>query len=162
MTAERPGKGPRRRARQTGTTRTNRVNMSFDDTELEVILTAAGRDGQMALGAWAARQVIAVAQHTLIPLSADTGDVLRELIRSRIHLQETVATLHTLTAPPAPPAPFPVSAGTHPDGSRAAVANTPAPALPDQVRTAVEEALGAIVRVDAATVQLMRERRSRT
>ncbi|WP_334663928.1 hypothetical protein [Streptomyces cyaneofuscatus] len=159
MTVERPGKGPRRRARQTGTTRTNRVNMSFDDTELEVILTAAGRDGQMAPGAWAARQVIAVAQHTLIPLSADTGDVLRELIRSRIHLQETVSTLHTLTAPAVP---FPASAGTHPDGSRAAVANTPAPALPDQVRTAVEEALGAIGRVDAATVQLMRERRSRT
>ncbi|MFD6803861.1 hypothetical protein [Streptomyces cyaneofuscatus] len=85
--------------------------------------------------------------------------MLRELIRSRIHLQETVSALHTLTTPPAP---FPASGGTDPDGSRAAVANAPAPAVPDQVRTALEEALGAIGGVDAATVQLMRERRSRT
>ncbi|MFJ9891606.1 hypothetical protein ACIQRW_37975 [Streptomyces sp. NPDC091287] len=58
--------------------------MSFSDAELEVVKVAAGRE-EMAPAAWSARQVMAVAQHTLIPVPADTGDVLRELIRSRAH-----------------------------------------------------------------------------
>ncbi|MEU8102063.1 hypothetical protein [Streptomyces rubiginosohelvolus] len=67
----------------------------------------------MALGAWAGRQLMAVAQEALVPVSRDAGDVLRELIRSRLHLhlQETVAALHAL-ATPAPP--FPVAPGTPP------------------------------------------------
>ncbi|MFB8050692.1 hypothetical protein [Streptomyces rubiginosohelvolus] len=47
--------------------------MSFDDAELKVVTTAARRDGQMALGAWAGRQLMAVAQETLIPVSRDAG-----------------------------------------------------------------------------------------
>ncbi|MFJ6444840.1 hypothetical protein [Streptomyces sp. NPDC091649] len=86
-------------------TRDKRLYVTFSATELAVVKAAAGRE-QMAPAAWAARQLMAVAQHTLIPLSADTGDVLRELIRSRIHLQETVTALHTLTTPTAP---FPVA-----------------------------------------------------
>ncbi|MGV0100415.1 hypothetical protein ACSTAL_29495, partial [Streptomyces californicus] len=105
MTVSRAAKGPQRRERRTGNAPVNRVNRSFDDTEYKVVLTAANRDGEMALGAWIARQAMAVAQGTLIPVSRDAGDVLRELIRSRLHLQETVAALHALTTPPAP---FPV------------------------------------------------------
>ncbi|MFJ2851220.1 hypothetical protein [Streptomyces rubiginosohelvolus] len=113
----------------------------------------------MALGAWAGRQLMAVAQEALIPVSRDAGDVLRELIRSRLHLQETAAALHAL-ATPAPP--FPVAPGTPPSRPRTALPHTPDPALADPVRAVVTQALEAIGRVDEATVQVMRERRSRT
>nr|WP_306283902.1 hypothetical protein [Streptomyces sp. Termitarium-T10T-6] len=113
----------------------------------------------MALGAWAGRQLMAVAQETLIPVSRDAGDVLRELIRSRLHLQETVAALHAL-ATPAPP--FPVAPGTPVSRPRTALPLAPDPALPDPVRAVLTQALETIGRVDEATVQVMRERRSRT
>ncbi|MFJ3546806.1 hypothetical protein ACIPQH_32055 [Streptomyces rubiginosohelvolus] len=104
---------------------------------------------------------MAVAQETLIPVSRDASDVLRELIRSRLHLhlQEMVAALHAL-ATPAPP--FPVAPGTPPLRPRTALPHTPDPALPDPVRTVLTQALETIGRVDEATVQVMRERRSRT
>ncbi|MEU7332803.1 hypothetical protein [Streptomyces parvus] len=133
--------------------------MSFDDTEMEVIRTAARRDGQMALGAWAGRQLMAVAQETLIPVSRDAGDVLRELVRSRLHLQEAVAALHALATPAVP---FPVAPGTPPLRPRSALPHTPEPDLPDPVRAVLTQALDAIGRVDEATVQVMRERRPRT
>ncbi|MEE1735088.1 hypothetical protein PUR49_00720, partial [Streptomyces sp. BE147] len=98
-------------------------------------------------------------QHTLIPLSADTGDVLRELIRSRVHLQETVTALRTLTAPTVP---FPVAFPAPADRPCAALPNAPARVLPDELRTVLDEALEAVRRVDEATVQVMRQRRSRT
>ncbi|KOG76931.1 MULTISPECIES: hypothetical protein [Streptomyces] len=160
MTVSRAAKGPQRRERRTGNARVNRVNLSFDDTEYKVVLTAANRDGEMALGAWIARQAMAVAQGTLIPVSRDAGDVLRELIRSRLHLQETVAALHALATPAVP---FPVAPGTPPSRPRTAVLPpAPDPVLPDPVRAVLTQALDAIGRVDEATVQVMRERRSRT
>ncbi|MEV7646145.1 hypothetical protein AB0O32_40310 [Streptomyces rubiginosohelvolus] len=114
----------------------------------------------MALGAWAGRQLMAVAQEALVPVSRDAGDVLRELIRSRLHLEETVAALHAL-ATPAPP--FPVAPGTPVSRPRTAVLpHASDPALPDPVRTVLTQALDAIGRVDEATVQVMRERCSRT
>ncbi|MGW4309666.1 hypothetical protein [Streptomyces californicus] len=114
----------------------------------------------MALGAWAGRQLMAVAQETLIPVSRDAGDVLRELIRSRLHLQETVAALHALATPAVP---FPVAPGTPSSRPRTAVLPpAPDPVLPDPVRAVLTQALDAIGRVDEATVQVMRERRSRT
>ncbi|MFI9060226.1 hypothetical protein ACIGXQ_37880 [Streptomyces anulatus] len=148
-----------RRDRQPGNARANRVNMSFNDTELSVVSAAANRDGDLALGAWAARQVMAIAQHTLIPVSADTGDVLRELIRSRAHLQETLTALRTLTTPTVP---FPVAFTAPADRPCAALPNATAPMLPETVRVAVEAALSAVRRVDEATVQVMRERRPRS
>ncbi|MFE3665516.1 hypothetical protein ACFXOR_21515 [Streptomyces sp. NPDC059164] len=149
----------RRRERHTGTPRNRRLYITYTDAELKVVTTAARRDGQLALGAWAGRQLMAVAQETLIPVSRDAGDVLRELIRSRLHLQETAAALHAL-ATPAPP--FPVAPGTPPLHPRTALPHAPEPALPDPVRTVLTQALDAIGRVDEATVQVMRERRSRT
>ncbi|MEV8450472.1 hypothetical protein [Streptomyces parvus] len=149
----------RRRERRTGTPRNRRLYITYTDAELKVVTTAARRDGQMALGAWAGRQLMAVAQETLIPVSRDAGDVLRELIRSRLHLQETVAALHALATPAVP---FPVAPGTPVSRPRTALPHTVDPALPDPVRTVLTQALDAIGRVDEATVQVMRERRSRT
>lgn len=159
MTVSRTDKGPLRRERQPGNVRANRVNMSFNDTELSVVSAAANRDGELALGAWAARQLIAVAQHTLIPVSADTGDVLRELIRSRAHLQETLTALRALTLPTVP---FPAVFTAPADRPRAALPNTVAPVLPDTIQVVLDEALSAVRRVDEATVQVMRERRPRS
>ncbi|MDP9947253.1 MULTISPECIES: hypothetical protein [Streptomyces] len=150
----------KRRERHTGTLRNRRLYITYTDAELKVVTTAARRDGQMALGAWAGRQLMAVAQETLIPVSRDAGDVLRELIRSRLHLQETVAALHALATPAVP---FPVAPGTPSSRPRTAVLPpAPDPVLPDPVHAVLTQALDAIGRVDEATVQVMRERRSRT
>ncbi|MFJ8709183.1 hypothetical protein ACIREB_23505 [Streptomyces anulatus] len=147
-----------RRERHQTETRDKRFYVTFSPTELAVVKTAAGRE-QMAPAAWAGRQLIAVAQHTLIPLSADTGDVLRELIRSRVHLQETVTALRTLTAPTVP---FPVVFNAPADRPCAALPNAPARVLPDAVGVVVDEALSAVRGVDEATVRVMRERRPRS
>ncbi|WP_234310503.1 hypothetical protein [Streptomyces sp. NRRL F-3218] len=91
----------RRRERHTATPRNKRLYITYTDTELEVVRLAARHEGQAA-AAWAGQKLMAVAQGTLIPVSRDAGDVLRELIRSRLHLQEAVSALHALTTPPAP------------------------------------------------------------
>ncbi|MFD3776423.1 hypothetical protein [Streptomyces sp. NPDC058612] len=112
--------------------------MSFSDTELAVVRTAAEREG-MASAAWAGRQVRAVAQHTLVPVSLDAADVLRELVQARVHLRETVTALRALAA-----------------------AGPPGAGVPESAATAVARALDAVVRVDEATVAVMRERRPRS
>ncbi|MER6320175.1 hypothetical protein ABT237_41480 [Streptomyces sp. NPDC001581] len=128
--------------------------MSFSDTELAVVRTAAEREG-MASAAWAGRQVMAVAQHVLVPVSRDAGDVLRELVQARVHLRETVTALRALT-PALPPA------GTPHVGFPDAAVGVPGAGLPDAVAQVVEEALNAVARVDAATCAVMRERRPRS
>ncbi|MFD8586389.1 hypothetical protein ACFV2A_26295 [Streptomyces californicus] len=149
----------KRRERHTGTLRSRRLYITYTDTELEVVRLAARHEGQAA-AAWAGQKLMAVAQGTLIPVSRDAGDVLRELIRSRLHLQETVAALHALATPAVP---FPVAPGTPSSRPRTAVLPpAPDPVLPDPVRAVLTQALEAIGRVDEATVQVMRERRSRT
>ncbi len=130
--------GGRRRERQAGEPRKKRFYVSFSDTELAVVRTAAEREG-MASAAWAGRQVMAVAQHVLVPVSRDAGDVLRELVQARVHLREIVAELRAVAA-----------AG--PSGA----------GLPESAAIVVEAALAAVVRVDEATVQVMRERRPRS
>ncbi|KJK44079.1 hypothetical protein UK14_29170 [Streptomyces sp. NRRL F-4428] len=130
--------GVRRRERLTSEPRGRRVNLSFNDAELEVLRLAAGREG-MSPASWAGRQVMAVAQHTLVPVSRDAGDVLRELIAARVHLRETVTALRALAAP-----------------------GPPAADLPATAADVVARALDAVARVDAATVAVMRERRPRS
>ncbi|MFG2395030.1 hypothetical protein ACGFYF_40115 [Streptomyces lavendulae] len=138
MGIEGPSGGSRRRERLTSAPRGRRVNLSFNDAELEVVRLAAGREG-MSPASWAGRQVMAVAQHVLVPVSRDAGDVLRELIQARVELRETVAALRALAATGVPGAGAPVSADT-----------------------VVEEALKVVARLDAATVAVMRERRPRS
>ncbi|MYV74554.1 hypothetical protein GT352_11490 [Streptomyces sp. SID1046] len=130
--------GGRRRERLTSEPRGRRVNLSFNDAELEVVRLAAGREG-MSPASWAGRQVMAVAQHVLVPVSRDAGDVLRELIAARVHLRETVTALRALAAV-GPPA----------DGGPATAAD------------GVARALDAVAQVDEATLQVMRERRPRS
>ncbi|PVC80730.1 hypothetical protein DBP19_35070 [Streptomyces sp. CS090A] len=139
----------RRRERQTGKRRSNRFYVTFDDAELEVVRTAAQRGG-MAPSAWAGIQLMAVAQEVLVPVSRDAGDVLRELVQARVRLRETVSALRALTDP-APTAPTP---------------NLPtpgaAPDLTEAVRSALEQTLLTVSRIDEATVQIMRERLPRS
>lgn len=88
---------------------------------------------------WAGRQVMAVAQHVLVPVSRDVGDVLRELVAARVYLRETVTALRALAA-----------------------AGPPAAGLPATAADVVARALAAVARVDEATVAVMRERRPRS
>ncbi|MFI5642699.1 hypothetical protein ACIA8H_35640 [Streptomyces goshikiensis] len=118
------------------------MNLSFNDAELEVVRLAAGREG-MSPASWAGRQVMAVAQHALMPVSRDAGDVLRELIQARVHLRESVTALRALTA-------------------TAAAVGEPAAGVPELAATLVEEALKAVARVDEATARVMRESRPRS
>ncbi|MCX5174446.1 hypothetical protein [Streptomyces virginiae] len=64
---------------------------------------------------------------------------LRELVAARVHLRETVTALRALTP-----------------------AETPGAGLLDSAARVLEEALGAVARVDAATCAVMRARRSRS
>lgn len=114
------------------------MNLSFNDAEPEVVRLAAGREG-MSPASRAGRQVMAVAQHVLVPVSRDAGDVLRELVQARVHLRATVAALRLLTA-----------------------TGPPVAGVPESATTVVEAALAAVARVDEATVQVMRERRPRS
>ncbi|MFI1586910.1 hypothetical protein ACH4WW_03145 [Streptomyces halstedii] len=160
--------GGRRRERQTGRRRERRLYVQFDDTELEVIHTAARREG-MAPAAWAGRQLMAVAQEVLVPVSRDAGDVLRELVEARVRLRETVSALRALTGPasatPAVCASAPGASGTPTPAvcaSAPGASGTPTPATVPGTALVLEEALRAVSRVDQATVQVMRERRSRS
>ncbi|MEV4000519.1 hypothetical protein AB0K62_33420 [Streptomyces halstedii] len=158
--------GGRRRERQTGRRRERRLYVQFDDTELEVIHTAAGREG-MAPAAWAGRQLMAVAQEVLVPVSRDAGDVLRELVEARVRLRETVSALRALTGPTsAVCTSAPGASGTSAPGasgtSAPGASGTPTPAAVPGTDLVLEEALRAVSRVDQATVQVMRERRSRS
>lgn len=111
--------------------------MAFSAAELAVVRTAAGREG-MSVAGWVGRQAMAVAQHVLVPVSADRADVLRELVMARAGLREIAVRLDALDG---------LDAGGAAAGASSGVL--------DRVRAAV-------VRVDEATVAVMRERRSRT
>ncbi|MFD0374607.1 hypothetical protein [Streptomyces sp. NPDC127112] len=127
------GEGGRRREQETGERRSQRIGVAFSEAELAVVRAAAGREGMSA--GWVGQQAMAVAQQVLVPVSADRADVLRELVMARAGLREIAVRLDALAA----------------DG-RAGVAPSE---VADRVRAAV-------VRVDEATVAVMRERRARS
>ncbi|KJY46609.1 hypothetical protein VR46_08125 [Streptomyces sp. NRRL S-444] len=79
--------------------------------------------------------MMAVAQHVLVPVSADRGDVLRELLRTRASLREIAVRLDALDAN-----------GTTAVGLEGVLA----------------DARAAVLRVDEATVAVMREMRARS
>ncbi|MFD5880087.1 hypothetical protein NRK68_33790 (plasmid) [Streptomyces yangpuensis] len=93
---------------------------------------------------------MAVAQHVLVPVSRDAGDVLRELVAARVHLRETVTALRALAAAELPAVAGPPAACPPAAGGSAAAADV------------VARALEAVARVDEATVAVMRERRPRS
>ena len=130
---------PRRRERQTESPRRHRVNLAYNSDELMIVKEAAARSN-MAPTAWAARAALDVAKEVVVPVSADAKDVLQEVIQSRAQLARVGNNLnqvaHVLNAD-----------GTVPTAQLASVL------------VLVEEA---VRRIDAATVQLMRERRPRS
>ncbi|GHE46448.1 hypothetical protein CP980_34960 [Streptomyces vinaceus] len=126
--------GGRRRERESGERRSERVGVAFTPAELAVVRAAAGREG-MSVAGWVGLQAMAVAQHVLVPVSADRADVLRELVKARAGLREIAVRLNELGG----------------DGTAVGA-----------LEEVLAEARGAVVRVDAATVAVMRERRSRT
>ncbi|WP_345045254.1 hypothetical protein [Streptomyces sannanensis] len=109
--------------------------MAFSPAELAVVKAAAGREG-MSVAGWAGRAVMAVAQEVLVPVSADRADVLRELVQARAALREVALRLDATAAGGA--------------GGRAGLEEV------------LADARAAVVRVDAATVKVMRERRARS
>ncbi|MFF3265322.1 hypothetical protein ACFYWO_39940 [Streptomyces sp. NPDC002932] len=164
MTDSGPGGGVRRRERQTGAPRRHRVPLSFNDAELAVVKAAAGREG-MAPASWAGRQVMAIAQEVLVPVSRDAGDVLRELVHARVRLREVVTALRSLNTPAVPSdrvstAASDTSPGAAPDTSTPA-SDTASTAAVGRVEVVIDEALRAVSRVDEATLLVMRERRPR-
>ncbi|MEU9144014.1 hypothetical protein [Streptomyces sp. NPDC048349] len=62
-----------------------------------VVRAAADREGTSVAG-WVGQQVMAVAQHVLVPVSADRADVLRELVQARAGLRELAVRLDALDA----------------------------------------------------------------
>ncbi|MFJ5552526.1 hypothetical protein [Streptomyces sp. NPDC093225] len=110
------------------------MGVAFTPAELAVVRAAAGREGMSAAG-WVGQQVMAVAQQVLVPVSADRADVLRELVRARAGLREITVRLDALGAD-----------GTAGTGLEQVLA----------------DARAAVVRIDEATVAVMRERRART
>ncbi|MER7763818.1 hypothetical protein [Streptomyces sp. NPDC097619] len=110
------------------------MGVAFSEVELEVVRAAAVREGMSAAG-WVGRQAMAVAQDVLVPVSADRADVLREFVRARAGLREVAVRLDALG---------------------------PAGVTGVGLADAVADARAAVVRVDEATVAVMRERRSRS
>ncbi|GAA4838645.1 hypothetical protein [Kitasatospora terrestris] len=127
-----------RRERKPHDVRSNRVNLSFNEFELTVVSMAAQRAG-MATGAWAARAAVAVAREQLVPVSADAQVVLRELIGARVEVSRLREEL--------------VSGGALQRVGSSAVL------VPAAVESVVLRVVG---RLDAATVQVMRERVERS
>ncbi|MFE5537097.1 hypothetical protein [Streptomyces sp. NPDC056492] len=71
------------------------MGVAFSPAELAVVRAAANREGMSAAG-WLGRQAMAVAQHVLVPVSADRADVLRELVMARAGLREIAVRLDAL------------------------------------------------------------------
>lgn len=131
------GRGPRRRERGATGPRVNRLKISYNDTELALVLAAAERD-HTAPASWIGHTALAVASEILVPVSADANDVLRELIRARNQL---------------------LNAGR--DVTQAASTMGASDAHCSELQTALRAFQDTVRRVDAATVQVMRERRRR-
>ena len=128
----------RRRERQMEAPRSRRVNLAYNDAELTVVQEAAAREG-MAPAAWAARAALAVAMEQLIPVSANVKDVLQELIQSRAQLRRIGNNLNQV----------------------AHVLNADGMVTDAQLEVVLQRVDDAVKRVDEATLQMMRERRSR-
>lgn len=137
---------PKRRVRRRQTDResssprrTHRVNLAYNDAELEIVTAAAARSN-MAPAAWAADAALKVAKELFVPVSADAKDVLAEFIQARNQLSRIGNNANQ------------IARALNADGT-----------VPDpQLRATLEAVTAAIQRMDAATRQVMRERRPRS
>ncbi|MFE7235929.1 plasmid mobilization relaxosome protein MobC [Streptomyces sp. NPDC002405] len=112
--------------------------MSFNDPELAIVQEAAERDNQ-ALASWVGDAALDVATEKVVPVSADTKDVLQELIQSRGQLRRIGNNLNQV----------------------AHILNADGDVTDAQIKAVLEHVQTAVRRVDEATLQLMRERRPR-
>lgn len=128
----------RRREREAGGRRSNRFLVSYNDAELTIVREAAERDNQ-ALASWVGNAALDVATEKVVPVSADTKDVLQELIQSRGQLRRIGNNLNQV----------------------AHILNAEGDVTDAQIKAVLEYVQTAVRRVDEATLQLMRERRPR-
>lgn len=128
----------RRREREAGGPRDNRLKVSFNDAELVIVAEAAVRDNQ-ALASWVGTAALNVAKEKVVPVSTDSRDVLAELIQARNQASRVGNNLNQITT----------------------VYNAAGIQPPAQVMAAADATRRAIERLDEATLQVMRERRSR-
>jgi hypothetical protein len=128
----------RRREREVGGPRNNRFLLSYNDAELAIVRAAAERDN-IALASWVGTAALDVAKEILVPVSADTKDVLQELIQSRSQLRRIGNNLNQV----------------------AHVLNADGMVTDAQLEVVLQRVDDAVKRVDEATLQVMRERRLR-
>lgn len=129
----------RRREREAGGPRSTRVKVSYNDDELKIISAAAERDST-ALASWVGSAALAVAKEAVVPASADAKNVVQEVIRSRVQLSRVGIDLGQ------------IARALSRDGTLAGA----------QLSTVLSAVETAIRRSDAATLQLMRERKPRS
>ncbi|MGC9478830.1 plasmid mobilization relaxosome protein MobC [Streptomyces sp. WG4] len=142
--AEPPAADGRRRApkrrleREAGSTRDNRIKVSYNDPELAIVTEAAARDNQ-ALASWIGTTALNVAKEKLVPVSTDSRDVLAELIQARNQASRIGNNVNQMAK------------ALNADGSVTGA----------QLTATMDAIVKAIQRMDEATRQVMRERRPR-
>ncbi|MGW3154584.1 plasmid mobilization relaxosome protein MobC [Streptomyces sp. NPDC001089] len=132
----------RRRQRDVGSSsprRTHRVNLAYNDSELQILSAAAARAG-LAPAAWAAEAALAVATEAVVPVPADSKEVLAEFIKARNQVSRIGNNANQ------------IARALNSDGT---VEGSQLAAVLDAVRKAIK-------RIDDATLQVMRERRPRS
>ncbi|MEU6965095.1 MobC family plasmid mobilization relaxosome protein [Streptomyces chrestomyceticus] len=112
--------------------------MSYSDAELAVVGEAAERDNQ-ALASWVGSAALDVAAEKVVPVSADARDVVAELIEARRQAARIGNNVNQI----------------------ARALNADDTVTGAQLEAALDAVVKAVVRLDEATRQLMRERRSR-
>ncbi|MEW1926426.1 hypothetical protein [Streptomyces sp. NPDC088360] len=120
--------------------------MAYNDDERAIIGAAAAREN-MAPAAWAARAALAVAVGQLVPVPTDTREVMQELIESRKQTARPHNNFNQLQRM------LNTEALVGPVELTEAVA--------DRLMMVMAQQLAVLQRLDAATLQVMRERRGR-
>ncbi|MET8859628.1 plasmid mobilization relaxosome protein MobC [Streptomyces sp. NPDC004579] len=129
----------RRRGREPGGPRTDRVKVSYNQAELTIVQEAADRENQ-ALASWVGEMALAVATERVVPVSGDAKKVLQELIQTRAQLRRVGNNLNQV----------------------AHVLNAEGEVTNAQIRAVMALVNETVRRVDEATLQVMRERRPRS
>ncbi|PNV30925.1 hypothetical protein C1708_33150 [Streptomyces sp. DH-12] len=129
----------RRRGREPGGPRSHRLKISYNDAELAIVQAAADRENQ-ALAAWVGEVSLTVATERVVPVSADAKRVLQELIQTRAQLRRVGNNLNQV----------------------AHVLNAQGEVTDAQVKAVLALVNETVRHVDAATLQVMRERRPRS
>ena len=129
----------RRREREADGPRDNRLKVSYNDTELSIVAEAAARDNQ-ALASWVGAVALNVAKEKVVPVSADSRDVLVELIQARNQASRIGNNINQ------------IAKALNADGTVTGA----------QLAAVLDAVLQSMRRMDEATLQVMRERRPRS